>query len=115
VTSTVSPPAASRMYSLSLFLRSLMPTDLMPRKVATGGYFVNLAKNGFSSGLVGSAAIKGVIRRSARALGSLEKVAFRRNVANGNSGAVSTPRRPHVVSGALLRSRLTSRSRCPAV
>jgi hypothetical protein len=29
VTSTVSPAAASRMYSLSLFLRCSMPTDLM--------------------------------------------------------------------------------------
>jgi hypothetical protein len=32
VISTVSPPAASRMYSLSLFLSSLMPTDLMRQK-----------------------------------------------------------------------------------
>jgi hypothetical protein len=44
VTKTVSPPAANRMYSLSLFLSSLMPTDLMATKVATGGYFVNDAR-----------------------------------------------------------------------
>ena len=44
MTKTVSPPAASRMYSLSLFLSSLMPTDLIAKKVATGGYFVNDAR-----------------------------------------------------------------------
>src|SRR6516225_962429 len=44
VTKTVSPPAASRMYSLSLFLSSLMPTDLIATKVATGDYFVNDAR-----------------------------------------------------------------------
>ena len=44
VTKTVSPPAASRMYSLSLFLSSLMPTDLIAKKVATGGHSVNDAR-----------------------------------------------------------------------
>ena len=41
VTSTVSPPAAKRTNSLSLFLRSLRPTDRTIRKVATRGYIVN--------------------------------------------------------------------------
>ena len=41
VTSIVSPPAASRTYSLSLLFNILMPTDLMHDKVATSSYFVN--------------------------------------------------------------------------
>jgi hypothetical protein len=32
------------MYSLSLFLSSLMLTDLMAKKIATGGHFVNDAR-----------------------------------------------------------------------
>jgi hypothetical protein len=31
------------MYSLSLFLRSLMPTDLIATKVSTGSSFINEA------------------------------------------------------------------------
>ena len=41
VTSIVSPPAASRTYSLSLLFSILMPTDLMHDRVATSSYFVN--------------------------------------------------------------------------
>src|SRR4051812_3109943 len=41
VTRTVSPPAASRTYSLSLFLRSLRPTERIHGNVASRGYFVN--------------------------------------------------------------------------
>jgi hypothetical protein len=41
VTRTVSPDAASRMYSLSRLLSVLIPTDRMVDKVATGRYLVN--------------------------------------------------------------------------
>jgi toxin HigB-1 len=40
VISTVSPPAARRTYSLSLFLRPLRPTERIENKVATRRYFV---------------------------------------------------------------------------
>ncbi len=40
VTSTVSPPAASLTYSLSLFFSTLRPTARMSHKVATGSYLV---------------------------------------------------------------------------
>src|ERR1051326_8390313 len=41
VTRTVSPLAASRTYSLSLFLRTFRPTERIYTKVATGSYIVN--------------------------------------------------------------------------
>src|SRR5262249_21110232 len=41
VTRTVSPLAARRTYSLSLFLSTFRPTERMPTKVATGSYLVN--------------------------------------------------------------------------
>ena len=42
VTSTVSPDAASRTYSLNRLFSTLIPTDRMDCKVATNSYFVNL-------------------------------------------------------------------------
>src|SRR5947209_9293291 len=41
VTCTVSPLAAIRTYSLSLFLSTLRPTVFMDGNVASGSYFVN--------------------------------------------------------------------------
>ena len=41
VTRTVSPDAASRTYSLNRLFSTLIPTDLMHRKVATDRYLVN--------------------------------------------------------------------------
>src|SRR5215470_3243124 len=44
VTSTVSPPAARRIYSLSLFLSTLRPTERISRFVASRSYFCQLRK-----------------------------------------------------------------------
>ena len=46
VTTTLSPEAASRTYSLSLFLRVLRPTVFISGEVAAGGCFVNLSRAG---------------------------------------------------------------------
>src|SRR5579863_2851183 len=46
VTRTVSPPAARRTYSLSLFLSSLRPTERITANVASRGYFVKIHRVG---------------------------------------------------------------------
>jgi hypothetical protein len=49
VTNTVSPPVARRMYSLSLFLSSLMPTDLIrPKKLPVATLSIGTKKNWMS-------------------------------------------------------------------